>query len=192
MPKIGLLTAAALQLSLFFSPAEKCCQVAEFCTIRKVMRCSAHPGCIHIAVRSFTDVAQLRVPQPGALYVHLLHNQATLEVSTVHTVHTDGVLSSTIPLFKSWQCSSTTPCCDTVVSYSLLFRSADSHEQPQPPWRLLRQYLHENFGSLRPCWTGCDQNTLDTVLFVQNTLDSNTDTSARPGASSIPLLSVVH
>lgn len=82
-----------------FSPAEKCCQVAEFCTIWKVPCCSAHPGCIYIAVRSFTDVGQLRVPQPGALYVHLLHNQATLEVSTVHTVHTDGVLSRTIPLF---------------------------------------------------------------------------------------------
>lgn len=68
-----------------FSLARKCCHVAEFCTIQKVMGYSAHPGCIYIAVRSLTDVGEARVPQPGALYIHLLHNQATLEVSTVQT-----------------------------------------------------------------------------------------------------------
>ena len=68
-----------------FSPAEKCCHVAEFCTIQKVMYYSAHPGCIYIVVRSFTDFAQLRVPQPRALYLFLLHNQATLEVSIVQS-----------------------------------------------------------------------------------------------------------
>lgn len=44
---------------------------------------SAHCGYIYITVRSLTDVVQVRVPQTGAFYIQLLHNQATQEKSTV-------------------------------------------------------------------------------------------------------------
>lgn len=124
MPKIRLWQKQHCS-SHCFSLAEKCCRVAEFCTIQKVTHYCAHPNCIYIAIRSFTDVAQLRVPQPGELYTHLLINQATLQITTLQSgtnwMLSGGVFSITIPLSKSWQCSFITPSCESVVSYSFSF-----------------------------------------------------------------------
>lgn len=52
-------------------------------TFQEVRGCSAHPGCVYVAVRSLTDVAKVMVPQPGALHIHLLHSQSTLGGSKV-------------------------------------------------------------------------------------------------------------
>lgn len=115
MPKISLWQQQ--QLSLFFSLEKKCCHITQFCTFQEVRGYSAHPGCVYVAVRSLTDVVKVRVPQPEPLHIHLLHSQATLRTAKWHT---DMLLSSTILLFKSSQCSSTTPC-NTVVSYFFYF-----------------------------------------------------------------------
>jgi len=61
--------------SFLLRKAVSCSRILHY---QKVMGYSAHSGCNYIAVRSLTEVAWVRVPQPEPLCIHLVHSQATL------------------------------------------------------------------------------------------------------------------
>lgn len=127
-----------------------------------------------------------------ALFVQSLHSQATTEESTVQSGTLRGGINTRflVPAMFLY-CSSLWHCC---LQLFLLFCSKDNHGQSQSPWQLLWQVPSrtfnaleqdllsfskgmgccEHFGFLQPCQTGYIR-----AHFVQNTLESNTDTSPK-------------
>lgn len=113
--------------------------------------------------------------------------------------HPEGGLRSIIPDLQSWQCSFTTPPCDAAVSHSFSFSVqrtiVDGHRlhggfsdkyllehlMPQNKTRFPSPSCCECFGCLQPCQTG-----YVSAHFVQNTLESNTDTNTKLPSSLLP------
>lgn len=154
--------------------------------------------CIYASVRTFIDVVPRGQPSLGTVCTPTAQPSHSRGKHSAKW-HPEGGLRSIIPDLQSWQCSFTTPPCDAAVSHSFSFSVqrtiVDGHRlhggfsdkyllehlMPQNKTRFPSPSCCECFGCLQPCQTG-----YVSAHFVQNTLESNTDTNTKLPSSLLP------